>query len=111
MTGLFAAILDGKGNTLAAAGCQDLCSLFHHRHTGRCEHQQEEDSSSTNHSPDPDEEFIEFTCTHGLRHLSAPLLIDGTCVATILTGRFFYDDDKKCYLNALNRIPVFSEKE
>jgi len=110
MTGLFTAILDAKGNTLAASGCQDLCSLFHHRHTGRCEHQQEEDSSSTNHSPDPDEEYIEFTCTHGLRHLSAPLLIDGTCVATILTGRFFYDDDKKCYLNALNRIPVFSRE-
>jgi len=31
-------------------------------------------------------------------------------VATILTGRFFYDDDKKCYLNALNRIPVFSRE-
>ncbi len=110
MTGLFAAILDGKGNTLAAAGCQDICNLFHHRHTGRCEHHQEGDSSSANYSPGPDEEFIEFTCTHGLRHLSAPLLIDGTCVATLLTGRFFYDDDKKRYLNALNRIPVFSRE-
>ncbi|RQW89191.1 MAG: PAS domain S-box protein [Geobacter sp.] len=127
MTGLFVAILDDKGITVAAAGSRDSCCPFHHQGSDCCEYFREGNSSTARLLPDPEEDYLEFTCTRGLRHISAPLVVDGTSVATLLTGRFFYDHDKpdqeqfrawaqafnhdeESYQDAFCQIPVFSKK-
>ncbi len=110
MTGLFAAILDFSGVTVAAAGSHDPCCPFHPQQNDCCEFLQEGNYATAGHVLDPAGEFLEFTCTRGLRHLSTPLMIDGRCVATLLTGRFFSDQDEEGYLNACKQIPVFSRE-
>ena len=67
-------------------------------------------------------------CENGLRDVAVPIIIAGEHLATFFTGQFFYDDDKpdpeyfraqarefgfdeKSYLEALNRIPVFTREQ
>ncbi len=121
MTGLFATVLDAGGNTLAVADNQDMCNCFHHLHTGNHESDREKDTAATRHAPGSDDEYFEFTCTHGLRYISFPILIDGVFLATFITGRFMYADDKPgmqsprtqpqdSNQDPFDRIPIFSRE-
>ena len=94
LTGLYTAILDNTGKTVAAAGSREPLCPFHHQQSDCCEFHQEGNCATAGQLPDPVAEYLEFTCTRGLRHLATPLVIDGTCVATLLTGRFFSDQDQ-----------------
>lgn len=107
MTGLFAAILDAEGNLLAVAGNQDMCDCFQHAPADRFELDRKKERPLPQTSPTPDDGHFEYTCTHGLRHVSFPLLIDGIYVGTFVAGRFLYDDEKPDGAT-LGRIPVFS---
>ena len=128
MTRVFAAILDSTGIPVAAAGSHELCCTFHPLGKNGCEYYRQGNAATSRPWPDPDAKYFEFTCTRGLRHLSTPLVIDGRCVATLLTGRFFSDQDQpdqeqfrararefnqnaESYRDAFRRIPVFSRKE
>jgi len=127
MTGLYAAILDATGTTVAAAGSHDPLCPFHHQQNDCCELHRAGVCSTAGHVPDPAGEYLESTCTRGLRQLSTPLVIDGTCVATLIAGRFFSDhdapeqeqfrtwareatQDEEVYLDAFKQIPVFSRE-
>ena len=98
MTGLFTAVLDTEGTTLAVAGNKDICDCVHHLLSN--------ETATRSHSAEPDDEYFEFTCNHGLRYVSFPLLIDGVFLATFVIGRFMYDDES-CH-DTLSQIPLFS---
>ena len=128
ITGSISAILDTDDKVLAAAGWQDICTRFHCIHIGLCNRYDENDTHMTTHLPDVKGEYPVFKCKKGLRSIAVPIIIAGKYLATFSTNQFFYDDDKtdvkyfrtkvlesgfdeECYLEALNRVPVYTREQ
>ncbi len=123
ITGMATAILDLEGNILVATEWQDLCTRFHRINpltAGRCH----ESDTVLAGKLDKGETYNVYKCKNGLVDVAVPIMIDGRHLANFFTGQFFFDKpdrefflrqakeagfDREGYMNALERVPVFSE--
>src|SRR3989337_3308218 len=127
-TGISPAILDERGEILAAAGRQDICTCFHRGHARTSARCRESNACIMEHLSNLTGEYLSYMCKNGLRNEAVPIIIAGEQVAAFFTGQFFYDDEKpdieyfrsqarefgfdeEKYLNALTRVPIFTREQ
>ncbi|MBP2637318.1 MAG: domain S-box [Firmicutes bacterium] len=127
-TGIPSGILDVKGTILVAIGWQDICKNFHLKNASSkklCK--QSHDciparlANHMNTKP-----YLCYKCPNGLFDAVAPIIIDGVHVANIFQGQFLFEKpdidyfirqaerhgfDKKAYLAALDRVPIYTQKK
>ncbi|MCP4687212.1 MAG: PAS domain S-box protein [Desulfobacterales bacterium] len=125
LTGAPVGIIDVDNTILVAVGWQGICTRFHRVHPETREKCFESDARIARHLKEG--EFVEYKCKNGLWDLAYPIIIEGRHMATIFLGQFFYESkeidrdffvkqaekygfDKKEYLRALDRAPVFSKE-
>ncbi len=125
-TNIPVAILDSDGNSLVAAGMQDICTQFHHNHPVTFERCQQSNAFIKSYLDEG--RHIEYKCKNGLWDLAVPIFIAGEHMATLFIGQFFYEDEHpdteffrgqaekfgfnvEKYLEALQRVPVFSREK
>jgi PAS domain S-box-containing protein len=125
LTGVLSAILDTDENILVAVGWQDICTRFHRVNPRSCLYCKESDAYVKAHLADCSEGFLGYKCKNGLWDVAMPIIVDGEHLATFFTGQFFYEGEKpdmdffrhraeefgfdaEEYLEAVNRVPVFS---
>lgn len=123
VTGAVTAILDLDGTILTATGWQDICTCFHRVHpvtAGRC---RESDTVLAGRLG-KGVRYNVYKCRNGLIDVAVPITIGGEHVANFFTGQFFFEQpdkeyyirqaeefgfDKELYIEALNKVPIFSE--
>jgi signal transduction histidine kinase len=119
-------ILDIESNEFVVkTGWQDICLNFHRAHPDSCARCQESDSFIKKNLNT--QKNIEYKCKNGMWDNALPLVINNQHIATIFMGQYFYDDEqidyaffekqaahfgynKEKYLEALNKVPVFSRE-
>jgi PAS domain S-box-containing protein len=119
------AILDIDGKILTATGWQDICTKFHRVHPETSQKCSESDTALANRLAQG-KKYNVYKCLNGLVDVAAPILVDGKHLANLFTGQFFfeppdtdffkkqaaeYNFDEASYLEAMSRVPVFSEDE
>jgi signal transduction histidine kinase/CheY-like chemotaxis protein len=122
-TGAVTAILDLEGNILIATGWQDICTRFHRLHETTAKRCLESDTSLAG-SLQQGQNYAFYKCQNCLHDVAVPIKIRGEHVANFFTGQFFttppdreffvrqaetFGFDKKAYLDALDKVPIFSE--
>lgn len=125
LTNAATAILDLEGNILIATGWHDICTLFHRKNPGTACRCRESDTILAG-KLQAGEEYNVYVCKNGLVDVAVPISIAGKHVANFFTGQFFfkapdrnyfirqageYGFDKKSYLEALDKVPIFSEQQ
>ncbi|NVN93151.1 MAG: PocR ligand-binding domain-containing protein [Desulfuromonadales bacterium] len=127
LTGMSYTILDTDENILVAVGWQDICVQFHRMNPVSCASCRESDAYIKSHLHDLEKNVIEYRCKNGMIDVAMPIIIEGEHLATFFTGQFFYEDERpdaeffksqaealgfdlEAYLNALERVPVFSRE-
>ncbi len=119
-------ILDTEGEILVATGWQEICTQFHRKNPITQKRCQESDNFF--HDNMPDAKFVQYKCQNGLWDIGIPILVQGTHMASLFVGQFFYEDEKpdieffrnqalevgfdvEAYLDALKNIRTFSREE
>lgn len=118
------AILETDGTILTANAWQDLCMQFHRLHPDTKANCLESDTTiAANLAAGCS--FNSYVCKNGLQDFAAPIHIDGEHVANLFTGQLFhtkpdvqlfrlqakkYGFDENKYLEAVQRVPVYSEE-
>ncbi len=114
------AIIDLKGNVLAAAGWQDICTKFHRVNPMTLWNCLESDLVLTE-GVRPGE-FRTYKCKNNMCDIVTPIFIGKKHVGNLFSGQFFFDDetvdreafakqaelygfDKAAYMEALDRVP------
>lgn len=125
LSGTVTAILDLEGNILVATGWQDICTHFHRVNPQTARRCTESDTVLAGQLK-RGETYNVYKCRNGLVDVAVPIIVAGEHVANFFTGQFFFDPpdeapfvlqaeefgfDKKSYLEALHRVPVFSEQQ
>ncbi len=120
-------IIDARtGAILVGTGWQDICTRFHRSHPLSEKRCQESDSyiKGRVHDGKPSA----YKCQNGLWDIGIPITVDGSHLATLFLGQFFYEREKpdrnffvrqagefgydlSAYLAALDRVPVFSREK
>lgn len=124
-TGAVTAILDLDGNILIATGWQDICTRFHRVHPTTACRCRESDTVLAGQLK-RGEAYNVYRCENGLVDVAVPITIAGRHLANFFTGQFFFEPpdeeffihqaqefgfDTEAYLDALHRVPVFSEHQ
>lgn len=124
LSGAVTAILDLEGNILVATGWQDICSCFHRVNPQTARRCTESDTVLAGQLK-KGEPYNVYKCKNGLVDVAVPIIIGGEHVANFFTGQFFFHPpdyeqfavqaeefgfDKGSYLEALHKVPVFSEQ-
>ena len=119
------AIIDTDGNILTATAWQDICTKFHRIHPESEEECKISDNYISNHLAEA-KPAVTYRCPHGLVDNATPIIIDGQHLGNFFTGQFFlekpdilffksqaqkYGFDEESYLDAVSRVPVWSEKQ
>jgi len=127
LTGMAYGLFDTDENNLIAVGRQDICVQYHRVNPVSCWYCHESDTHIKVHLRNFQGDFLEYRCKNGMIDIAIPIIIDGTHMATLFTGHFFYDDDlpdkeffltqawalgfdPDGYLDALDDVPVFSRE-
>ena len=114
------AIIDLKGNVLASAGWQDICTKFHRTNPQTLWNCLESDILLTQGVTRG--EFKTYKCKNNMWDIVTPIIIGKKHVGNLFSGQFFFDDetvdrnlfaeqaekygfDKDAYLSALDRVP------
>lgn len=125
LTGAVTAILDLEGNILIATGWQDICTRFHRVNPGTASRCHESDTVLAARLKGG-EPYNVYKCRNGLVDVAVPIVFMGEHVGNFFTGQFLtnppdaeafqaqaqqfgFPQDE--YLEALNRVPVFSEEQ
>jgi ligand-binding sensor protein len=123
ITGAATAILDLKGNVLAATGWHEICTHFHRVHPVTAARCLESDTVLAGYLKKGECSSI-YKCKNGLVDVAMPIFIGGRHVANFFTGQFFLDVpdkeyfirqaeefgfNKEAYLDAVDRVPFFSD--
>jgi PAS domain S-box-containing protein len=123
ITGVVTAILDLEGNILTTSGWQNICTRFHRVHPGTACRCRESDTVLAGRLA-KGERYNIYKCQNGLIDIAVPIIIEGEHVANFFTGQFLFEPpdeeyfirqaeefgfDKESYIEALNRVPIFSE--
>lgn len=119
------AILDLEGNILVATGWQDICTCFHRVHPLTAQRCRESDTVLAGQLRQG-EEYNVYKCKNGLVDVAVPIIVEDEHIANFFTGQFFFEApdreyfirqaelfgfDKEAYIEALNRVPIFSEAQ
>ena len=125
LTGAVTAILDPTGTILVATGWRDLCTRFHRCHPVSAARCRESDTVLATRVREG-EPYNVYRCGNGLVDVAVPIVVGGRHLATLFTGQFFFEPPdrdfflrqaaslgfpREAYLEALERIPVFSEPQ
>jgi anti-anti-sigma factor len=109
---------------LTASGWQDICVKFHRANTESCKRCQQSDAYIVNHLTEG-EKYVSYECANGLVDVANPIIVQGNHIGTVFTGQFLFDEpdierfrmqaqefgfDESAYLEALQRVPVFSRE-
>jgi len=128
LSGLTYGLLDAEENVLIAVGWQEVCLHFHRVHPVTLARCRESDGSVRKAHPDLGGEFLEYRCQNGMTDVAIPIVIEGSHLASLLVGQFFYKDqppdllafrrqaeefgfESEAYLDALGRVPLFSREQ
>ncbi|MBF0466191.1 MAG: PAS domain S-box protein [Nitrospirae bacterium] len=124
LTGAVIAVLDLEGDILAVSPMQTLCSKFHRVNpvtAARCRESDTVLASKLNAG----QRYNVYKCRNGLVDAAVPIVIDGMHLGNLFTGQFFLEPpdkdyfikqaevsgfDKEEYLEALSKIPIFTEE-
>jgi PAS domain S-box-containing protein len=124
INGAVTAILDLDGEVLIASGWKDICIHFHRVNESTACRCRESDTILAAQLGNG-ESYNIYKCRNGLVDVAVPIMIRGEHVANFFTGQFFTEPpdrdfflrqaeefgfDKDSYLDALNKVPVFSEE-
>lgn len=119
------AVIDMDGNILIALGWQDICVHYHRIHPVTALRCKESDTVLAAQL-EPTQFYNIYKCKNGLVDVSMPITIGGEHIANFFTGQFFFEPpdkeffarqaeefgfDKAAYLDALSRVPIFSERK
>ena len=119
------AIIDIEGNILTATAWQDICTKFHRVNPdtkSKCI------ESDTHIRADLDKTFdhVIYRCPMGLIDAATPIVVDGEHLGNVFTGQLFmeppaeeyfikqakqYGFDESDYLEALRKVPFFTEEK
>src|SRR5665811_132684 len=123
-TGLANSIVDLKGNILYGVGLESICIEFHKKHkisSGRC---LKSDTILANRLKKK-EKYSIYICQNGMVDIATPIIIDGTNVANLFIGQFFFETpdkdffikqaeelgfDKEKYMKALEECQVYNKE-
>ncbi|MBF0456853.1 MAG: PocR ligand-binding domain-containing protein [Nitrospirae bacterium] len=123
LTGSATAVLDLEGNIFTNSGWQPLCTEFHRVNPISAARCRESDSIVAGKLKEG-ERYNIYRCKNGLVEVAVPITIDGIHIGNLFTGQFFFEPpdeqyfirqadeygfDKTEYLNALSKIPIFTE--
>lgn len=126
ITGAGGTLIDVNGKVLAAPAWQDICINFHRANPESCKNCIESDVIlSTGVKPG---EFKRYKCKNNMWHMVTPLYIGGRHLGNLFLGQFLFEDevpdyelfkkqarnygfDEKEYLEALDRVPVWSREK
>ena len=123
-TGAATAILDLEGNILVQTGWKDICARFHRSHPATSLRCRESDAILSERLK-KGETYSIHQCKNGLIDVAAPITVAGEHVANFFTGQFLFRPpneelfvrqaeefgfEKRSYLEALHKVPVFSEQ-
>jgi PAS domain S-box-containing protein len=120
------ALLDINGKVLAASGWQDICTKFHRvnpESRKNCIESDMELSSGVNPG-----EFKIYKCKNNMWDMVTPVYIGGRHMGNLFLGQFLFEGevpdyeifreqarkygfDEKAYLEALDRVPVWSREK
>ncbi len=121
-TGVVTALLEMDGTVLIATGWQDICTKFHRLHPETSRKCTESDTAIAGQLK-KGETYNVYNCLNGLADVAVPVIIEGEHLGNFFTGQFFYEPpdveffrkqaaqygfDEDSYLNALNKVPIFS---
>lgn len=120
--GVNIAVFDGRGSVLPEAGWQKICSQFH-QNNSICAEMCRNSYKQINVFDEGKDLNID-TCPNGLIHMTAPVIIQGEHVATVLASQFLlatpeleafrvrareYGFDVDEYIKAVNELPVINQ--
>ncbi len=122
-TGAATALLELDGTILIATGWQDICTRFHRVNEATACRCRESDTILAG-GLTKGERYNVYKCKNGLVDVAVPIMIRDQHVANFFTGQFFSEPPDRehfirqaeefgfemdSYLDALRRVPVFSE--
>jgi len=123
-SGLTTAIVDLKGSIILASGWKELCIRFHRMHPeteSRCQ----ESDTVLSEKLNKGDSYNVYKCRNGLMDAAVPIIVSGDHIANFYIGQFLfekpdleffikqaeeYNFDKYAYVDALEKIPVYSEE-
>jgi PAS domain S-box-containing protein len=120
------ALVDLRGNVLAANGWQDICSKFHRVNPQSLWNCLESDLILTQGVSQG--EFRTYKCKNNMWDIVTPVFIGNKHVGNLFSGQFFFDDevvdkdlfakqaerfgmDKEAYLAALEKVPRWNREQ
>ena len=121
--GIASAIIDLKGNVLAAARWQRACTDFHRVCEISCQRCIESDTELALKLKEG-QDFTLCQCKNGMTDAASPIIIDGQYLANVFIGQFHLQEpdleffrrqaracgfDETDYLGAIQEVPVISE--
>lgn len=124
-TGILTAVLDLEGNVLTASGWCGICVKFHRKHpttNNRCGISDQQINKMLKEG----ERYVIYPCENGLMDAATRVMVRGYHVANVYTGQFLLQEpdvkvfrqqavtfgfDEEEYLEALERVAVYSEKK
>jgi PAS domain S-box-containing protein len=92
ITSIPMAIIDLKGNVLAGAGWQDICTKFHRKHPKTFKNCIDSDTKLT--ADIPEGEFRLYKCRNGMWDMATPLFFEKYRIGNLFTGQFFFTDEE-----------------
>jgi len=125
LTGAVTAILDLKGNIHVATGWQEICTQFH-RINNQTKKRCVESDTILAGQLQQGEKYTIYKCKNGLTDVAMPIIVGDKHLANFFTGQFLnqepdieyfkkqaktYKFDEQKYLDALNKVPVYSEEQ
>ena len=123
--GIAAAIIDLKGEVLAAARWQRACTDFHRVNEKTCARCIESDTELAI-KLNEGKPFSFYRCKNGLTDAASPIIVGGKHMANTFIGQFFTDPpdmeffrrqaeecglDTEKYLEAIREVPVVAENK
>jgi PAS domain S-box-containing protein len=124
-TGFVTAIIDLEGNVISKSGWRQMCTEFHRTNPETLKSCIISDTVLANKMVDG-EKYHFYKCLNGLVDVAVPIIINGNHIANLFSGQFFFEEpdisffkkqanqfgfDEEKYLNALKKIPIFSEEK
>ncbi|MDD5702077.1 MAG: PocR ligand-binding domain-containing protein [Dehalococcoidales bacterium] len=120
------AIIDLKGQVLAATGWQDVCTRFHRVHPQTLHNCIESDTALNLELKKG--EIREYKCRNNMWDIVTPIFIGDRHLGNIFSGQYFYEDehvdydffaaqadrygfDKADYLEAVRKVPRWSREK
>jgi len=126
VAGIPIGIIGTDGNIEVAVGWQDICTRYHMAHEITCKNCAISNDYIKSHINKND--HIAYKCLNDMWDIAIPIIVSDVHIATLFFGQFFYDDEvinieyfrkqaqkygfnEKEYLEALNRVPIFSREK